>query len=225
MAFSGFKDARKTFFTELAKNPSREWFQANKERYETEWAAPMLALLTDVAARIDAAYPYTELLPPKVFRIYRDVRFSKDKTPYKTNISGIISVKGAGGMMANPAAIYIQIGLGAETFAAAGHYQMPPDRLLKFRKAIVDPMRGKDVANILKKLEKAGFEIDASESLKKVPRGFEPTHPLAQVLKMKGLVARFPKLPDIASPNFATFLVKACKQVEPLVTWTTRAGA
>jgi uncharacterized protein (TIGR02453 family) len=223
MTFTGFPDEARSFFRQLSKHQTREWFHANKQRYQEQWEAPMTALLADVAAKIDEAYPYAEVEPPKVFRIYRDVRFAKDKAPYKTNISGVISVQGTGGAMTNPAALYIQLGIAADSFAAAGHYQMPAEKLARFRAAVVDSTRGKELAKILSALEKRGFEIDAYESLKKVPRGFDATHPLAPILKMKGLVAKFPALPSVGSADLAKWLVKHCKAVEPLVTWTTYA--
>jgi uncharacterized protein (TIGR02453 family) len=223
MAFAGFTDPAGTFFKQLAKNQTREWFTAHKERYEQEWAEPFLELLGDVAAGIDSAYPYCEIEAPKVFRIYRDVRFAKDKTPYKTTIGGTLSIKGAGGVMDKPVALYLQ--LGTEQLAGAGHYMMPPAKLAKVRQAIVDPERGKELAKITKALAKRGFTFDAGEKLVRVPKGFDPDHPLADFLRMKGLVAMFPPLPPIGDASFAKWLRKECIAVASLVTWTTYAGS
>ena len=222
MAFGGFVDADGKFFRLLAKNQSRDWFKANKERYQREWEAPMLELLAEVRTGIDAAYSYCDIDAPKVFRIHRDVRFGKDKSPYKTHIGGTLSITGAGGVMDKPVALYLQVGL--ERFAGAGHYMMPKEKLDKVRQAIVDPARGKELAKITTALAKRGFTFDAAEKLVRVPRGFDPDHPLRDFLRMKGLVARFPAMPSIGDKGLAKWLKKECTAAADLVTWTTYAG-
>jgi uncharacterized protein (TIGR02453 family) len=223
MAFSGFADPACKFWKQLARNQSRDWFKASEDRYEREWAAPFLELLTDVAVGIDSAYPYCELEPPKIFRIHRDVRFSKDKSPYKTHIGGVLSVEGSGGVMDKPVALYLQVG--TECFAAAGHYMIPPEKLARVRRAIVDPTRGKELASITRSLARRGFTLDGAEKLARVPRGFDPEHPLAELLRMKGLVAMFPPLPDLGDASLVRWLRKQCVAASELVTWTTYAGA
>jgi uncharacterized protein (TIGR02453 family) len=94
--FSGFADADGRFFRALAKNQKREWFQAHRAEYDHGWVAPMKLLLAEVRERIDPLFPRHALGDPKVFRINRDVRFSKDKSPYKTHIGGYVPL-GAGG--------------------------------------------------------------------------------------------------------------------------------
>ncbi|MEZ4300652.1 MAG: DUF2461 domain-containing protein [Polyangiaceae bacterium] len=225
--FTGFPETTGKFFKALAKNQSREWFAEHKAEYEEKWVEPMKALLADVAVRIDDAYSYCELEEPKVFRIHRDVRFSKDKTPYKTSISGMIGIKsGAAGMMEHTVAVYVQLGLEEgkmSEFAGAGHYMFSPEKLAKFRQAVVT--QEKELSKLLKSLEKKGFGVDAKESLTRVPKGFDPEHPLAHILKMKGLVTRFPPLPAIGEAALVTWLVKHAKAVAELVTWTTYATA
>ncbi len=88
--FEGFADAQGKFFRSLAKHNDRDWFQSHKSEYEEGWNAPMKLLLSEVRAGIDRAYARIDLDEPKVFRIFRDVRFSKDKSPYKTHIGGYI---------------------------------------------------------------------------------------------------------------------------------------
>jgi uncharacterized protein (TIGR02453 family) len=223
MAFAGFPDDTGRFFTELSRHQTREWFLANKDRYERDWVEPFEQLLAEVAAGVDEAYPHCELAEPKVFRIYRDVRFAKDKTPYKTNIAGMIAIKGQGGVMDKPVALYLQ--LGSEVFAAAGHYQMPADKLAKVRRAMVDEIKGKELLAITRALAKKGFTFDVGETLAKVPKGFDPAHPLADFLRKKGVVARFPPLPPIGDAALARWLRKQSVAVAELVTWTTYAGA
>lgn len=221
MGFSGFEDSDGKFFKRLAKNQNREWFAKHKAEYEEQWQSPMLELLQSVSAGIDASYEYCELEAPKVFRIYRDVRFGKDKSPFKTSISGVLSIAGKNGVMDKPVALYLQ--LGSEALAAAGHWMMPPEQLVRFRDALVDDKKGHELDRILASLQKRGHTLSAAESLKKVPKGFDPNHPRAELLKRKGMVAQFPKMPAIDSAAFAKWLIAECKAVEALVTWTTYA--
>ena len=88
VAFAGFPKHAMGFWHELAAMMSKEWFDANKQRYQTEWVEPMTALLGEVAAALAPVYKPTKVGAPRIMRIYRDVRFSKDKTPYKTWIGG-----------------------------------------------------------------------------------------------------------------------------------------
>src|SRR5689334_101803 len=94
MTFSGFPKTAPQFWPELALEMNKAWFDENKSRYETEWVAPMKALLDDVKAKLAAPYKPLKLGEPKVMRIYRDTRFSKDKTPYKTHIGAVLHVGG-----------------------------------------------------------------------------------------------------------------------------------
>src|SRR4029453_17142710 len=85
--FEGF--AGVDFFRELQKRQSREWFAKHKTEYEAGFVKPMAALLREAARALERSYPDCELDQPKVFRIHRDVRFSRDKSPYKTHIAGV----------------------------------------------------------------------------------------------------------------------------------------
>ena len=221
--FEGFayRDAR--FFRALAKNQRREWFQAHKQEYEEGWLLPMRALLAEVRERIDEFFPRHPLGEPKVFRIFRDVRFSKDKSPYKTHIGGYVPIDGAGTGPAVPAPVYVH--LGTDVFVAAGHYMMLPDQLPRFREAVLDDRRGRALAAMLAGLGRRGFTVDSHETLKKVPRGMDPDHPRAELLKRKGLIVSFPPLPRrlLVSRALVAWLVQHTKQAAPLVEWLALA--
>src|SRR5438105_4941162 len=94
--FHGFADDGAKFFKALAKKNEREWFLKHKAEFEEGWNTPMKALLEEVRHAIDAIYKHADLAEPKVFRIFRDVRFSKDKAPYKTHIGGYIPLERRG---------------------------------------------------------------------------------------------------------------------------------
>jgi uncharacterized protein (TIGR02453 family) len=225
--FDGFADAEGRFFKALAKKNERTWFLEHKEEYETGWNGPMKALLGELRGAIDASYARCELDEPKVFRIFRDVRFSKDKSPYKTHIGGYIPLARRGKKATDlPMAIYFHIGAG-ETFAAAGHYMMEKESLERFRAAIADDKKGKDLTKILAALAKKGFVAQAHDRSKRVPRGFSPDHPRAELLTYKGLTVGFPSVPKamLKSPKLVKWLAAGCKVSAPLVDWLVLATA
>jgi uncharacterized protein (TIGR02453 family) len=225
--FEGFADAGATFFKALAKKNERDWFLAHKVEFEEGWHAPMKLLLADVREKIDRAYDHCDLEAPKVFRIFRDVRFSKDKSPYKTHIGGFIPVRRGGKKATDlPMALYFHVGA-TETFGAAGHYMMEPQSLERFRAAVADERRGKDLETILAGLGKKGFAVHSHASLKRVPKGYDPDHPRAETLKRKGLVVGFPQIPPglLATAKLTKWLADQCKIASPLVEWLVFATA
>jgi uncharacterized protein (DUF2461 family) len=111
-------------------------------------------------------------------------------------------------------------------FAGAGHYMMDGPALARFRAAIADE-RGKELEKILARLEKKGFTAESREAYKRVPRGYDPDHPRADLLKRKGLFVGFPKMPKgiLASRKLVPWIVDGAKQAAPLVEWLTFATA
>lgn len=218
--FQGFADADGKFFRALAKHQDREWFQAHKEEFEEGWHRPMKALLGEVRERIDGALPHCDLDEPKVFRIHRDVRFSKDKSPYKTHVGGVLPIKRTGKMTEVPMALYFHAGQ-PNAFAAAGHYMMDPRALQRFRAAVADDERGRELERILASLEKKGFSVDSHGEYKRVPKGYPPDHPRAEHLKRQGLTVGFPAIPKglLASPKLVAWVSMHAKTAAPLVEW------
>jgi uncharacterized protein (TIGR02453 family) len=224
--FDGFADSEAKFFKALAKNQKRDWFLAHKEEFEDGWNRPMKALLSDVRDAIDRVYPHCDLDEPRVFRIFRDVRFSKDKSPYKTHLGGHVSIKRGGKATEAPAAVYFHVGHD-QRFAAAGYYMMDAPALERFRAAVADDARGRELAKILTRLDKKGFAADAHDALKRVPKGFDPNHPRADMLKRKGLIVTFPSVPKnlLTSGKLALWLASNAKAAAPLVEWLVFATA
>lgn len=217
--FTGFSRTAPAFWHELSVEMNRDWFLANKERYEAEWAHPMLALMTDLRAALAPAYKPLKLTPPKVMRIHRDVRFAKDKAPYKTHIGAVIRVDGPKAAEMGNAAMYIHLGLDEE-WVGAGTYFFDAERLAKWRKQVVGKP-GAELAALIAKLRKAGYEVGGHDDYKKVPKGFDPEHPRAELLKMKGLTAGPGEIPRglLHKPELATWLAKHGKALAPLVRW------
>jgi uncharacterized protein (TIGR02453 family) len=223
--FEGFADADGRFFRALARHQNREWFEAHRQEYERGWLAPMKALLAEVRERIDPCFPRHPLGEPKVFRIHRDVRFSKDKSPYKTHIGGYVAIDGAGEGPSAPAALYVHLGA-EEVFVAAGQYMMDAAHLARFRAAVVDGRRGGALAGILQRLTRAGFAVGSHDVLQRVPRGLDPDHPRADLLRRKGLIVTFPGPPRrlLVAHGFVDWLVMHTKRAVPLVEWLAAVG-
>jgi uncharacterized protein (TIGR02453 family) len=200
---------------------NREWFEENKQRYQDEWVQPMTGLLGAVAAGLAKAYAPVVLGAPKIFRIYRDTRFSKDKTPYKTHVAGIVPVgkrkPGEGGC----AAVYLHLGL-EEEYVGVGTYFFDPPQLARWRKAVAADKAGAPLATLVARLRKGGYDVGGTDDYKKVPKGLDPEHPRAELLKMKGLAAGFPAIPRglIHKPGLADWMIEHGKATAPLVLWT-----
>jgi uncharacterized protein (TIGR02453 family) len=224
MHFEGFADADGKFFRLLAKNQNRDWFQAHKSEFEDGYNGPLKALLSDVREAVDRAFPHCDLDEPKVFRIHRDVRFSKDKSPYKTNIGGVIPVKRSGKMTEVPMALYFHLGQ-PQSFGAAGHYMMDTRAMTRFREAVADDKRGRELDKLLASLQKKGFSVDSHATYKRVPKGYPPDHPRAEHLKRQGLTVSFPDIPKglLKSPKLVAWVAGHTRSAAPLVEWLVYA--
>jgi len=221
-AFAGFDRDAMQFWHELASEMSREWFTANKERYRTVWVEPLLALLREIARGLQRTYRSLVLAEPGVLRIYRDLRFARDKTPYKTHIAGVIRLKGAAIAEAGIAVLYLHLGLDEE-FAGVGCYQFDESRVARWRRAVVGRPGG-ELLKIIARLRRKGYDAGGYEHYARVPKGFAPDHPRAELLKFKGLICRFPAIPAglLRKPELARWLLDQCKTTAPLVIWLRR---
>ena len=221
-AFGGFASSAMGFWHELATQMSREWFAENKARYEESWVAPMDALMASVRARLVSVYAPMKIGEPNIMRIYRDVRFSKDKTPYKTHIASVIRPAGKPAAKIGTAVLYLHLGL-EEEYVGVGSYQFDPAKLAKWRK-LVAGKGGEEIQKLIEKLRKAGYDVHSFEQYKKVPTGFAPDHPRAELLTYKGLTCGFPEIPRglISKPKFADWVFEHAKATAPLVIWLSR---
>jgi uncharacterized protein (TIGR02453 family) len=171
MAFTGFPLEAVSFYEGLQADNSRTYWQANKAVYERSVRAPMLALLDELA----------DYGPFQVFRPYRDVRFAKDKTPYKENIGGYGESEGGAGH-------YVAFSA-TGMFAGSGYYDMASDQLDRFRAAIDSEATGTALVALVAATEKEGLRAGAMSELKTAPRGFPKDHPRIELLRRKGLMA------------------------------------
>jgi uncharacterized protein (TIGR02453 family) len=220
MAFSGFDRAAPQFLHELALEMNRDWFEANKQRYFELWVEPMTALLETVAAKVAKAYAPIKIGTPKLFRIYRDTRFSKDKTPYKTHVAGMLPLHAKKPVDGGCTVLYMHVGIDDE-YTGSGTYFFDDKQLVRWRKLVAADKTGREITALVGKLRKAGFSVGGHDDYKKVPKGFAPDHPRADFLRMRGLTAGFPDIPRglLHSPKLADWIVTQCKASAPLVRW------
>lgn len=204
--FPGFRPAALAFLRDLAANNNRAWFLENKPVYEREVVAPFRLLLADVTSALATAGSKLTGDPAKaIFRIHRDVRFSKDKLPYKTN-SGAVLRKGGAGKF--DGILYIHLDP-AGCFLAAGFYLPEKEALEAIREAIyIDPARAGALRADLAS-HKLGF--DMTETLIRMPRGFEEAvnSPVADLLRLKSFtVRRTISQADMAKPSVVQKITK-----------------
>ena len=170
-AFEGFPAAALDFYDDLEVDNTRSFWEAHKHVYAESVLAPFKALTAALEPEFGTA---------KIFRPYRDVRFSKDKTPYKTHQGAFVGVGEATGY-------YVELSpRGVRT--GGGFYHAPSDRLAAFRAAIVHDRFGPELERLLGQIEADGFEI-GGETLKTTPRGFDGDHPRIGLLRHKSLTA------------------------------------
>jgi uncharacterized protein (TIGR02453 family) len=187
--FTGFTKDTVRFFTALLKNNNRDWFLRNRPTYEEHVLGPAKLFVTAMGERLRTIVPRIVAVPQvnkSIFRINRDTRFTLDPSPYKTNL-GIYFWDGARSRMES-AGFYV--GLEPPDLMIGGGMYVIPDNLLgRYRKAVVDPRRGAEIGKIVAALRAIpDFSVDGLH-YKRVPAGFDPAHPNAELLKHKGLYA------------------------------------
>ena len=214
-SFSGFTKETVRFFTALRKNNNREWFERNRETYDTHVMAPAKLFVTAMGERLKAIAPRIVAVPKvnkSIFRINRDTRFSLDPSPYKANL-GILFWDGVRSRLES-SGFYFHLEP-PDLWLGVGLYMIPDPLLGRFRKAVVEAKSGAEIRKIKAAISAmAGFSI-GGEHYKRVPAGFDPGHPNAALLKHKGLYASFES--KIPAEFFSARLVEYCfERFEPL---------
>jgi uncharacterized protein (TIGR02453 family) len=209
------KPATLRFIKEVSKNNNREWFADHKAEYEAARAdvISFAELLIPELAKIDKAFPKDTQAKSCVLRIYRDVRFSKDKLPYKTNFGIFFAVRGKAG--AEPG-YYINLEPG-NCFFAAG-YWMPAAEDLKSIREEIDYNTDEFLKIIEAKSFKDLFQISREDTLKNAPKGYQIDHPQIDLLKLKSFNGIY-HLPDTAfqKPDIVDKLKTAFESIYPFI--------
>ena len=223
---AGKKHFDKDFFDylkELKQNNNREWFQANKERYRSVVQEPLLRFISDFADPLHGISREFVADPRpsggSMFRIYRDVRFSKDKSPYKTHASA--QFRHRAGKDAHAPGFYLHLEPG-NVFVGAGSWHPAGDALGGIRTAIAD--NPKQWQQILADPGFAKRHKLVGESLKRPPRGFDPDHPMIEELKRKDFVSveNFSQT-KACSAGFIDMVADSFRSAAPLVKFLTEA--
>ncbi len=206
MAFGGWPAEALEFFEGLEADNSKSYWQRHKDVYEAAVRATMEALLADLEPDWGEG---------RIFRPYRDLRFSRDKSPYKTNIAASL---GEG---------YVQ--LDARGLAAGcGMWEMASDQLERYREAVDDDRSGKKLASLVAKARDADMEVMAHGELKTAPRGYPKDHPRVELLRYKGIVAwrSWPVGAWLGTARAKDRVVEFLRESRPLRTWLdTNVGA
>ncbi len=209
MQFTGFPVAALDFYDDLEVDNTKSFWESHKHVYDESVKAPMVALTAALEPEFGKA---------KIFRPYRDVRFAKDKTPYKTHQGAFVAAGPALGWYVEISPRGVRVG--------AGFYEASGERLAAIRDAIVEDKSGGALQRLLTRLEKAGFEV-GGERLKTAPRGYDRDHPRIDLLRHKQIVLGkpygFEKV--IHTPAVLDLVRSDWQALKPLVTWLERAVA
>lgn len=213
--FPGFRPAALAFFRDLTVSNEKAWFQANKPTYELEVVRPMALLVPELAAELARRdVPLTGDVKKSLFRINRDVRFSNNKSPYKTHAGAVWS---RDGVKMSPGVLYFHFDPEG-SFVAAGFYVPEPPLLAKLRNAQV--RRTDEFLAVVAALECHGLTLSREDALKRTPRGFEAfaEGPLAEHLKLKSLIVSRPlAVKDVRGPALVAKLADFAAQSLPLL--------
>ena len=199
--FTGFPRAATEFFRDLARNNNRDWFQVHKDVYEQACREPLKALIAEL----------DPMGTPRISRINRDMRFSRDGAPYKTHLAS-----GVGRSYINLSSEGLWIG--------TGMYRPEPAVLQKLRQAIAADKPGRELERIVGVLRRKGYQVDTHESVNSTPRGFAADHPRIDLLRMKDIFAgkMINPGPVLTSRKLVAAVKKVMDDVHPLSEWFRR---
>lgn len=207
--FEGIQAAAFRFYEDLEENNNREWWLEHKATYDAEVREPLTALLAELEPRFG---------PAKIFRPNRDIRFSQDKSPYKT-------AQGAFAATREGVGYYVQISADG-LLIGGGYHSYTPAQLARYRAAVDAPDSGLALQEITDAVSAAGFAIEG-EKLKTVPRGFDKDHPRAELLKHKSLSAGV----EVGQPAWLSTaaakdeIASRWETLRPLVEWVSEYAA
>lgn len=209
MTFTGFGEDLPLFFEGLEADNSKSYWSDHRAVYEEQVREPMTALLADLAAEFGEA---------KVFRPYRDVRFSKDKSPYKTHTGAHTH-----GRRGGAGALYVQVSADG-LMVAGGCWTMERDQLARYRAAVLDDGTGRALSRTVSSLREDGWEPGAHDRLTRAPRGVDPDHPRVELLRLKGmgLFREHDVEPWLFTAGAREVVADAWRSLAPLNRWLDR---
>jgi uncharacterized protein (TIGR02453 family) len=221
MAFTGFPSAAFSFLEALATDNSKRTFDAHRVAYDDALIGPARELVADLGGELQARVSPTIQADPRVggsiFRINRDTRFSKDKTPYKTHLD-LFFWEGEGRSRECPG-MFLRL-TPSTVLLGAGFHHFDPPRLARFRAAVVDETSGRALERALSSVRDAGAAI-GGETYKRVPAGFDGSHPRAGLLLHSALFAysESPLPSEVASGAFVGWCAGRLERMAPVHLW------
>lgn len=213
--FLGFPDTQ-AFLADLSAHNERAWFAANKARYERAYKAPAEAFAAELRPRIEALAG--QAMGAKIFRIHRDVRFSKDKTPYNTHVHLGFQAPRTPGQPRRRGGFYFGLEADRATLGV-GAFDFGPADLERYRRAVAGDSDGEELVGILSRIDAKPGEPD----LKRVPAPYAADHPRGDLLRRKGLNV-WQDIGDralIASPELADAVMAVFETLDPVNLWLT----
>jgi uncharacterized protein (TIGR02453 family) len=225
--FTGFSKSTVSFFRELARHNNKPWFEAHHGDYDRHVLAPAKSFVVAMGERLKAIAPSLAAIPrvdKSIFRIHKDTRFSLDPSPYKTNLGIYFWEKDM--LRRETTGFYVHLEP-PELMLGGGMYVIPPTLLERFRRAAVAAKSGGELTKILDAVQaRPGWEI-GGEHYKRVPAGYDATHPNAALLKYTGLWAgRTTSIPEVFfSARFVDHCLEAFEPLLPLNRWLAALGA
>jgi uncharacterized protein (TIGR02453 family) len=216
------------FFRGLARHNEKPWFEAHREEYETEIRQPMRELIEDLDTRFAQFAPEIGGDPKRsMFRIYRDIRFSKDKSPYKTHAAcwfhHLNAARNVGSEAdAGSAGYYFHLEPGERSMIGAGIWMPPRPQLNKLRGAIAGNPKGFD--KMARSIPRRFGGLDDEGALKRMPRGYAEDHPAAKWLRFQSFTSgRTLTDAQVTSTSLAVLLAREYESLLPLVRWLNGA--
>lgn len=221
--FVGFGKQTFSFLQNLAENNNRDWFQAHKQEYLDHVQAPAVFFVTEMGERLRSISPGIQFDTRtngagSLMRIYRDIRFSKDKTPYKTRL-GIVFWEGSRKKMECPG-YYVHIDTtGAKIYG--GMHMFPKHFLPLFRNAVDGAKAGPALGKAIEAVERKGEYQVEGERYKRIPTGFDAEHARGHLLKYKGMYVESPNIPlrVLRSTELLDVCYEHCEAMAPLHHW------
>ncbi len=226
-AFSGFPRAGIQFLADLAANNNREWFELNKKVYQDQLLIPAQEFVIALGMRLQEISPgisYDSRTngSGSLMRIYRDTRFSKDKTPYKTNIS-MSFWEGPGKKMSNPGFFVRFEPSGGGIYV--GQHVFEKAKLSAYRDAVLDDQMGPELERAIAEVVAVeGYEV-GGEHYKRVPASYDADHPRAEYLKYNGLWAVNPTAvqeENLYQPDLVDICFEHCRRMDPIHRWLVK---
>ncbi len=211
------------FLKKLSKHNNREWFESHRDEYNSDFLEPALQLVVELGERLPAITPNIQAIPKidkSIFRLHRDVRFSKDKSPYKTNL-GLYFWEGKKKM--DSPGFYFEINTKG-FFYGSGIYMPPKEQWKLFRDAVSNPQLGKELDAAVKKILKKGNYSIGGKKYKKVPKGCDVETPYAEYLLYEGLYAFYESenINELTKADAVDFSFKKFKDMLPVHQWLVK---